>query len=352
MSQPATRAKIENMINPLDAFKDKDYQNVINIHDITDEDDDEDDEDPVISGLPDMALALGEFTTLDLDSYASDDEDSHSDLTFTIIYTPAVSPAPLTLTINSVTHVLTITESNGAWTGTQAVTIEVEDTDGNTDEDSFTVTITDGGTSPTGPNVAGIPDITFAEDTSDNSIDLDNYVTDPDNTDAEMTWTFSGNTNVIVNIDSNNVVTFTATPNWNGAEAITFRATDPDSNFDEDTMIVTVTPVDDNTIWLPLSDQTIDEDTPAGTVVYADIESMVTDVDDPIDIEVEDNDHFTLEYIGDDLVLTDLDANWYGSEVVELECNGEIAYFTLNVNQLLDDCVTICSYTTCYTYCD
>ena len=360
MSYPATRAKVENIVEPLKSSDGDSYGNIINIHksyDDDDDDDDEVDEDPVISGLMDMTLTFGETRTLDLDNYASDDEDSHSELEFTIIYTASVSPNPLTISIDNTSHVLTITESNGAWEGTQAVTIRVEDTDGNRDEDSFIVTIDNGttpGPTPTDPVVSGLPDITFAEDTSDNSIDLDNYVTDPDNTGAEMTWTFTGNTNIVVSIGSDNVVTFTTlTPNWNGVETITFRATDPDSNWDEDTITVTVTPVDDNTVWQTLSDQTIDEDSPVGTVVYDDIISRVSDVDGPVTINVaSSNTHFTLNFVGDDLILTQLNKNWYGSETVTLEANGQTASFTLDVSQLMDDCIEICSYSTCYTYCD
>ena len=352
-SQPATKAKVENLINPLADFgqADYDYQNIIHISDNKDSED-EDENDPIISGLPDINLGFGQFTSLDLDNYASDDEDSHSELSFEIIYTPTFTPAPITLNIDNSTHILTITEVNGTWTGTQAVTIRVIDTDDNTDEDSFTVTITDGGSSPNGPNVVGIPDIAFGEDGSDSTIDLDDYVTDSDNTDAEMTWTHSGNTNVFISISSSNVVTFTATPNWDGAEFITFRATDPDGHYDEDVMLVTVTPVDDSSIWLPLSNQNINEDSP-DSVIYANIISQVTDVDNPIVINVISiHSHYVLSVVGNDLMLSNLYANWYGSEIVVLECNGETAMFTLTINKLLDDCVTICSYGSCYTFCD
>ena len=353
MSQPATRAKVENIIDPLAGFGDSYVpQNIININDIESDDDDEVDEDPVISGLPDMTLNFGQVVTLDLDNYASDDEDSHSDLTFTILYTPTASPDPITLSIDSATHVLTITEANGVWTGTQSVTIRVEDTDGNRDDDSFIVTITDGSVSPTGPIISGLPDIEFDEDDS-YTLDLNDYVTDPDHTDAEMTWTFSGNTNILISIDSDNEATFTATPNWNGDEDITFRVEDPDGNFDEETINVEVEEENDPTIWLPLSDQTIDEDSPTGTIVYANIASMVSDADGPVTINVaSSNTHFTVNIVGNDLILTQLNANWYGSETVTLEANGQTASFTLNVNQLLDDCIEICSYGTCYTYCD
>ncbi len=43
-----------------------------------------------------------------------------------------------------------------------------------------------------------------------------------------MTWTYSGNTALTVSIDVNRVATITIPDaNWNGAETITFTATDP-----------------------------------------------------------------------------------------------------------------------------
>ena len=95
------------------------------------------------------------------------------------------------------------------------------------------------------PVVGDIPDVTFPEDGSDSSIDLDDYVSDVDNTDAEITWTFTGNVNIIVSIDASNVVTFTAPANWSGQETVTFRATDLGGLWDEDATTVTITSVND-----------------------------------------------------------------------------------------------------------
>jgi hypothetical protein len=126
------------------------------------------------------------------------------------------------------------------------------------------------------PVVSDIPNVTFPEDGSDSSIDLDNYVSDVDNTDAEMTWTFTGNVNIIVSINSvTRVVTFTAPANWFGQETITFRATDPSGLWDENTTIVTVTPVNDPPVASNLAispTSPVTEDDLVGSYDYYDLE--------------------------------------------------------------------------------
>jgi len=126
------------------------------------------------------------------------------------------------------------------------------------------------------PVVSDIPNVTFPEDGSDSSIDLDNYVSDVDNTDAEMIWTFTGNVNIIVSINPvTRVVTFTAPANWFGQETITFRATDLGGLWDEDATTVTVTSVNDPPVASDLvisPTSPVTEDDLVGSYDYYDLE--------------------------------------------------------------------------------
>ncbi|MEA3430552.1 MAG: Ig-like domain-containing protein [Nanoarchaeota archaeon] len=88
------------------------------------------------------------------------------------------------------------------------------------------------------PVVSDIPDITMHRNSIEKNIDLDNYVTDSDN--DEITWTFSGNTNVGVYINDLNQITFTPNTDWHGEETVTFTATDSNGASDSDSMTVTV----------------------------------------------------------------------------------------------------------------
>ncbi len=127
------------------------------------------------------------------------------------------------------------------------------------------------------PVVGDIPDQTIAEGQSFTTFDLDDYVEDPDDTDAEMTWTYSGNTELTVSINGNHVATI-GIPNvdWNGCETITFTATDPGSLSDSDPATFTVNAMNDAPVVSDIPNQTIDE---GNTFTAIDLDAYVTDVD-------------------------------------------------------------------------
>jgi hypothetical protein len=92
------------------------------------------------------------------------------------------------------------------------------------------------------PIVDEIPSVNFKPGESDSSIDLDDYVNDVDNTDEQIIWGYSGNTNVNVSINSiTNIVTLTSPVVC--TETITFTATDPGGLSDSNSMVVTVTDI-------------------------------------------------------------------------------------------------------------
>jgi hypothetical protein len=347
MAQPEKNADVKNVINPLD--QNPQSNNVPNFITYTNVDrGSSSDSDPSIS-IPDITIIHGQVYTIDLDSHSSDDEDSHSDLDFDINYNPTFTPAPITLSFNDVNNVLTITEVNGSWTGTQSITIEVEDTDDNLDEDTFTVTISAPAVGV--PVISSLPDITFGSGGTDNSLDLNIYVTDSDHLDSELTWTFSGNTNVNVAIGAGNIVTFTSA--WIGSELVTFRVTDPLGNFAQDTILVTVTAFNAPAVWNTLSNQNINEDSAIGTVVYTNILGQCSDVDSPIVMSINStNFGFVLGITGNDLILNAIQPNWWGTQTVVMECNGVLTSFGFTVNRILDDCITVPTNGVDYLYCD
>ncbi|CAH1569136.1 VWFA domain-containing protein [Vibrio jasicida] len=105
--------------------------------------------------------------------------------------------------------------------------------------DEFTYTVTSGGVTETTTvslNVTSvndkpvventIADQVLPEDFAEYTIDLNDAFSDVDNSDSELTFSVSGNSNIQVSI-VDGVATITPTADWNGSEELTFTATDP-----------------------------------------------------------------------------------------------------------------------------
>ncbi len=95
------------------------------------------------------------------------------------------------------------------------------------------------------PAVSNIPDQTILEGQSFLTINLDDYVDDPDHADNLLSWAATDNVELRVDI-TDRVATITPpNVNWNGSETITFTATDPDGATGWDAATFTVTGVND-----------------------------------------------------------------------------------------------------------
>jgi rubrerythrin len=91
--------------------------------------------------------------------------------------------------------------------------------------------------------VSKLPDITLYENsTVYNVFDLDDYFTDRDDNNLYFS---SGFVHIDVNITENNTVDISSLGEWTGSEFVTFRAMDPGGALVEDTILVTVIPVND-----------------------------------------------------------------------------------------------------------
>ncbi|UCE36268.1 MAG: DUF2341 domain-containing protein [Thermoplasmata archaeon] len=91
--------------------------------------------------------------------------------------------------------------------------------------------------------VSQLPDVILEENTTLYYVfDLDDYFVDKDHDSLFFT---SGYFHIIVDINQNNTVDITAQGQWTGTEYVTFRAQDPIGAISEDTIRVTVIPVND-----------------------------------------------------------------------------------------------------------
>jgi hypothetical protein len=127
----------------------------------------------------------------------------------------------------------------------------------------------------------GIPDIHMLEDTTDSSLNLSGYFSDPDNDTLSFSVIGSSfNTRPKVNATTG-AVTFSPAPDWNGQERVRFQVTDdgPGNLHIEVNTTVYVDPVNDPPVLRgTLDDVFVSEEVEAHT---ADISGLFSDIDDP-----------------------------------------------------------------------
>jgi uncharacterized repeat protein (TIGR01451 family) len=91
-----------------------------------------------------------------------------------------------------------------------------------------------------------VPNQTVDEGGSFNKINLGYYINDPDDADDVLGFSFTGNTDLNIEIDAEHFATMTIPhEDWFGSETITFRATDPEGAFGEQAVTFTVNPIND-----------------------------------------------------------------------------------------------------------
>jgi hypothetical protein len=127
------------------------------------------------------------------------------------------------------------------------------------------------------PDVEGITGESIAEGDTFAWIPLDDYVTDPDDHDSLMIWTHWGETELLVDITDRVATVSVPNPNWNGSEAIWFKACDPEGLCDSNQAAFTVTAVNDTPEVADIPDQTITEGQDFAAIS---LDNYVTDVDD------------------------------------------------------------------------
>src|SRR5512133_486013 len=168
---------------------------------------------------------------------------------------------------------------NGSETTTDAFTYYAFD--GTSPGNTVTVTITINPVNDP-PVTSDIPNQTINEEASFATINLDGYVTDPDNADNEITWTYSGNSSLSVSISPARVATIT-TPgtHWFGTETITFNAADPSNANSSDAATFTVNSLNDPPVLAGIETTALDYPEGSGPVQVTST-LTVTDVDNVI----------------------------------------------------------------------
>ncbi|MGQ0796645.1 MAG: DNRLRE domain-containing protein [Methanobacteriota archaeon] len=191
---------------------------------------------PVLEPTPPYVVHYDVPYAFDLTPYVSDPDNNLDEITITTSLPE--------ITVQG--HVMTMLfpQVRGALTAPYTLPLTIWANDGiDTTFRVTTVTISDD-FPPELRNGTELPDVTFFEDdVLADYIDLDAYFLD---TDSATIFYYSGPDNITIDIDSvNHTVDFSAPRDWFGSELVTFRATDDEGAYAEDTIKVTVRPVND-----------------------------------------------------------------------------------------------------------
>jgi PKD repeat protein len=173
---------------------------------------------PVFSEIPDQSQAEGNpFSAIHLDDYVFDIDSNDDSITWI-----AENQNHLTITINSNREAI-IKTKDPEWNGSETIKFIATAPDNVTSVDYVVFTVTAVNDTPL---ILYFSDNTIMEGDSFPAINLDDYVVDVDNTDDEISWSATGQSDLKVSI-TDRIATIEAPENWNGTETITFTVQDP-----------------------------------------------------------------------------------------------------------------------------
>jgi hypothetical protein len=259
--------------------------------------------------IPDQTINAGQsFSTINLDDYIDVPVNERHKIQWN-----ATGASQLSVNIDGGRNA-SVVPLSGTWTGSETITFHATDTDMNTGSDAATFTIHE--LANAAPVVSDIPDQNDIEGAAFTPINLDNFVTDADNTKDQLTWSASGNSALSVDINPGTHTAVVGVPdvNWNGSETIVFKATDPESASSEDAATFTLTPVNDPPVVSDIPDQSINEGESFSTIT---LDNYVTDVDNAksdLSWTVTGNTSLTPTVDGSRVATINQPANWVGSE--------------------------------------
>ena len=229
---------------------------------------------PVFKKIADQAIEeKNEFTSFILDDYLSD-----ADHDFSKLKVEVTGNRDLKVNIDNRSHEVSVKIPHDQWNGTETLMFTATDPEGAraTTSAKFTVkAINDP------PVMKDIREQTIKEKGEFQTIELDNFVEDLDHAKNRLKWTISGNKELKVAMDGAHVVRITPpSPQWHGAETLTFKVCDPDNACDERTANFTVESVNDVPMFVKqVMPQTIREKGQFQPIKLAD---MVKDLDNKL----------------------------------------------------------------------
>jgi C1A family cysteine protease len=290
---------------------------------------------PVVSDIRDSTIAEGEsFGPINLDDYVSDPDDPDSVMIWS-------HRGEVELLVDITDRVVTIALPDSEWNGFETIWFKACDPGGLCDSNEATFTVT---AINDPPLVSDIPDSTIVEGDSFGSIDLDDYVTDPDDADLAMIWTHWGEAELQVDMTDRVVTIALPDSEWNGSETIWFKACDPGGLCDSNEATFTVTASSDTPVVSDIPDQIIGEN---GSFASINLDDYVEDPDDHDSVMIWT--HWGQVELSVDITdrvatVTAPDPGWSGFETIWFRacdpgglCDSNEAVFTVLVSDVADE---------------
>lgn len=269
---------------------------------------------PVVSNIPDQTVDEDQpFAQIQLDDYVEDVEDPDA----SIIWTFAGNSD---LTVDVTDRVATIT-ADPDWYGSETVTFTATDTGGLNDNDAVLFTVDPVNDAP---EVTDIPDQYVSEGEPFVQIHLDDYVSDVEDPDSAIDWTYSGNIEMTVDITNRiATITYPGRERWSGSETITFTATDNGGLFDDDAATFSVGEVNDAPVVDDIPDQLIAEGESFQQIILDDYVADEETPDDQIVWTYYGNSELTVSIVDRIATITTPDSDWFGAETVTFVATDE-----------------------------
>jgi len=221
---------------------------------------------PMISGIPDYTIDVGEaIPSTDLFGYAFDQQDSDSELDFSIDSQSDGSVASCTIASNRYVQCGT-----GQKAGFSDIIVRATDTGGLSDTDIFRITVQAAPPANTPPVISGLPDFTINAGETISLLDLFGYASDSQDADSALSFSVDSQSDpsVISCYVTGNRYVGCGSSQASGYNDITVRVTDTGGLSDTDTFRITVQgqppqqnrpPVMDSIIVTPASPQDADD---------------------------------------------------------------------------------------------
>jgi len=298
------------------------------------------DDSPIIEDVPDLMIRYDTEFTFDLAAYITDVDTSNEALTMTFsdihvwwAWDPEKLPQhPPKKGFSKLSMMMEFPQVLGTETAPYTIDLTITVTDGTSkDSDTISITVSDNFS----PEVATpLPDVEFDEDSVlTNAFKLSSYFLDRDGDDLVC----SAESKVLTsNIKADLNVDIFAPPNWNGEDTITFRVTDPKGAIVEDSVLATVTPVNDPPgldIFEPVE---MDEN----TILSITIDQNIHDIDDEfnkLDIQVTTSDPSLRPFVsGSEVVLFADEVGTFVVTIKVVDPSGDYAegYIDITVNEV------------------